>query len=66
VYVSDLRAGGAAVAVAPGPHVCGERIDAVENLLVAGSYRHTKNLLLFDLRNPMKALQYLEIDAKLS
>jgi len=66
VYVSDLRAGGAAVAVAPGPHVCGESIDVVENLLVAGSYRHTKNLLLFDLRNPMKVLQYLEMDAKLS
>ena len=56
VYISDLRAGGSAVAVAPGPHVCGESIDVVENLLIAGSYRNTKNLLLFDLRNPMKVL----------
>jgi WD40 repeat protein len=27
VYVSDLRLGGMAVSVFPGPHVCGESID---------------------------------------
>jgi len=56
VYVSDLRIGGQAVSMIPGPHVCGESIDVVENLLLAGSYRNQKNLLLFDLRNPIKVL----------
>lgn len=56
IYVSDLREGGSAVSVIPGPHVCGDSIDVVGNLLVAGSYRNKKNLLLFDLRHPLKVL----------
>jgi hypothetical protein len=39
-----------------GPHVCGESIDVIENLLIAGSYRNSKNLMLFDIRNPSKVL----------
>ena len=66
VYISDLRAGGQAVSVVPGPHVCGESIYVVENLLIAGSYRNSKNLMLYDLRNPSKVLQYLEMDSKSS
>lgn len=40
IYVSDLRQGGSAVAVVPGPHVCGDSIDVDENLLLAGSFRN--------------------------
>ena len=45
-----------------GPHVCGESIDVLDNMLVAGSYRNTKNLILVDLRKPSEILQYLEMD----
>jgi len=66
IYVSDLREGGSAVAVIPGPHVCGDSIDVVGNLLLAGSYRNKKNLLLYDLRHPLKVLEYLDMDVKSS
>jgi WD40 repeat protein len=67
VYVSDLRSGGKAVSVIPGPHVCGgDGIDVVGNLMVAASYRNQRNLEMFDIRNPSKVLQYLEMDAKTS
>ncbi len=56
VYVSDIRSGGSAVSIIPGPHVCGDAIDVVGNLLLAGSYRNQRNLLLFDIRNPSKVL----------
>ena len=59
-----MREGGSAVSVIPGPHICGDSIDVVGNLLLAGSYRNKKNLLLFDLRHPLKVLEYLEMDAK--
>jgi COMPASS component SWD3 len=49
VYIHDLRES-CAVGVIPGPHVCGEAIDVIDNLLVAGSYRNQKNLILVDLR----------------
>lgn len=39
-----------------GTHVCGDSIDVVENLLVAGSYRNQRNLQLFDLRKTGKVL----------
>ena len=53
VFVNDLRVGGA-VEVVPGPHVCGEAIDVVDNVLVAGSYRNQRNLILVDMRMPRK------------
>jgi WD40 repeat protein len=64
VYLSDLREGGSAVLSMLGPHVCGESIDVIGNLVLAGSYRNQKNLLLFDIRNPKKPLQYLEMDIR--
>ena len=39
-----------------GTHVCGESVDVSENLLIVGSYRNQRNLLLYDLRNPSKVL----------
>lgn len=61
VYISDMRVG-KFVGVVPGPHICGEAIDLLGNLLIAGSYRNQKNLTLYDLRNPKTALQHLEMD----
>lgn len=55
VQVNDLRVGGP-VSCLIGPHVCGESIDVVDNLLIAGSYRNVKNIQLFDLRYPKKVL----------
>jgi hypothetical protein len=46
----------------PGPHISGEAIDVVDNLLIAASYRNQRNLTLFDLRFPSKVLQFLEFD----
>ena len=38
IYISDLREGGF-VGMIPGPHVCGESFDVIDNTLIAGSYR---------------------------
>jgi hypothetical protein len=57
-----LREGGP-VGQVIGTHVCGDSIDVFENLLIVGSYRNTKNLMLFDLRNTGKVLQYVNFDS---
>jgi WD40 repeat protein len=55
VHINDLREGGP-VGIVTGTHVCGEAIDVVDNLLIAGNYRNQRNLLLFDLRQSSKPL----------
>eukprot|EP00347_Sterkiella_histriomuscorum_P002300 403368688 len=61
VQINDLRVGGPIDQIA-GTHVCGDSIDVIDNLLVAGSYRNQRNLQIYDLRKSNKVLQNVEFD----
>jgi WD40 repeat protein len=49
VLMWDLRAGDASM-IFPGPNICGDSIDVMNNTLLTGSWRHNKPLELWDIR----------------
>lgn len=60
VIIWDLKSGDPAIYI-QGPNICGDSLDIVENQLLTGSWRSSKQLQLYDLR---KGDKIIDIDLK--